>query len=135
MRTRDYWQENVDRMLQFNDQPVLQEPGVVNAPTPGLDYGDDGYDPGQSNVGVNPATGLIQLEIKGLAEPKSLEAERICHEDLTELVTAFVQDKQAIERGMSRLFLRPLSRSLRRQDGSTEHSGHFAAFAGRAAFA
>ena len=45
-------------------------------------------------------TGLIQLEIKGLAEPKSQEAERICREDLNELVTAFVQDKQTIERGM-----------------------------------
>ena len=46
------------------------------------------------------ATGLIQLEIKGLVEPKSAEAERICREDLTELVTAFVQDKQTIERGV-----------------------------------
>lgn len=32
--------------------------------------------------------------------PKSPEAARICREDLTELVTSFVQDKQAIERGM-----------------------------------
>ena len=69
-------------------------------PTPGLDYGDGGYDPGRCNVGVYPGTGLIQLEIKGLAEPKSKDAERICREDLVELVTAFVQDKQAIERGM-----------------------------------
>jgi superfamily II DNA or RNA helicase len=68
--------------------------------TPGLDYGDGGYDPEKCNVGVNPATGLIQLEIKGLSEPKSPEAQRICREDLTELVTALVQDKQAIERGM-----------------------------------
>ena len=71
-----------------------------NAATPGLDYGDGGYDPDKCNVGVNPQTGLIQLEIKGLAEPKSQEAERICREDLTELVTAFVQDKQTIERGL-----------------------------------
>ena len=71
-----------------------------NGPTPGLDYGEGGYDPGKCNVGVNPTTGLVQLEIKGLAEPKSPEAERICREDLNELVTAFVQDKQAIERGM-----------------------------------
>jgi len=40
------------------------------------------------------------MEIKGLAEPKSPEAERICREDLTELVTAFVQDKPTIERGL-----------------------------------
>ena len=71
-----------------------------NGPTPGLDYGVGGYVPGQCNVGVNPALGLIQLEIKGLAEPKSPEAERICREDLTELVTAFVQDKQTVERGL-----------------------------------
>jgi superfamily II DNA or RNA helicase len=71
-----------------------------NEATPGLDYGGAGYDPSKCNVGVNPKTGLIQLEIKGLAEPKSPEAERICREDLTELVTAFVQDKQAIEQGL-----------------------------------
>ncbi len=71
-----------------------------NGATPGLDYGSGGYDPGKCNVGVNAETGLIQLEIKGLAEPKSHEAERICREDLNELVTAFVQDKPAIERGL-----------------------------------
>lgn len=67
--------------------------------TPGLDYAG-GYDPEKCNIGGDAATGLIQLEIRGLAEPKSPEAERICREDLTELVTAFVQDKQAIERGL-----------------------------------
>ncbi|WP_437207051.1 DEAD/DEAH box helicase [Planctomicrobium sp. SH664] len=72
----------------------------TNTATPGLDYGDGGYDPNKCNVGVDPTTGTVQLEIKGLAEPKSEEAERICREDLTELVTAFVQDKQAIERGL-----------------------------------
>ena len=71
-----------------------------NEPTPGFDYGPGGYDPGKTNVGYNPTTGQIQLEIKGLAEPKSKEAERICREDLTELVTAFVQDKPALEKGL-----------------------------------
>jgi superfamily II DNA or RNA helicase len=71
-----------------------------NKPTEGFDYGENGYDPNKCNVGINPETGQIQLEIKGLAEPKSKEAKRICREDLTELVTAFVQDKQAIERGL-----------------------------------
>jgi len=36
----------------------------------------------------------------GLAEPKSKEAARICNEDLNEVITAFVQDKTAIERGL-----------------------------------
>lgn len=71
-----------------------------NGPLPGLDYGEGGYDPEKCNIGVNPATGTVQLEIKGLAEPKSPEAERICREDLNELITAFVQEKQTIERGM-----------------------------------
>lgn len=71
-----------------------------NEPTPGFDYGPGGYEPGKTNVGYNPATGHIQMEIKGLAEPKSKEAERICREDLNELVTAFVQDKPALEKGL-----------------------------------
>ncbi|MCB9872539.1 MAG: DEAD/DEAH box helicase [Planctomycetaceae bacterium] len=71
-----------------------------SGPTPGFDYGPGGYDPKKTNVGYNPATGQLQLEIKGLAEPKSKEAERICREDLNELVTAFVQDKPALEKGL-----------------------------------
>jgi superfamily II DNA or RNA helicase len=71
-----------------------------NQATPGFDYGEGGYNPDKCNVGINPDSGLIQLEIKGLAIPKSPEAERICREDLTELITAFVQEKQTIERGL-----------------------------------
>jgi hypothetical protein len=68
--------------------------------TPGFDYGEGGYNPDQSNVGFNAENGRIQIEIKGLAEPTSPEAERICREDLTELITAFVQDKPTIARGL-----------------------------------
>ena len=71
-----------------------------NQATPGFDYGEDGYNPDKCNVGINPESGLIQMEINGLAEPKSPEAQRICREDLTELITAFVQDKSTIERGL-----------------------------------
>ena len=71
-----------------------------NQATPGFDYGEDGYNPNKCNVGINPERGLILMEIKGLAEPKSPEADRICREDLTELVAAFVQDKPTIERGL-----------------------------------
>src|SRR5882757_764059 len=71
-----------------------------NEPTPGFDYGEGGYDPGKCNVGVNAETGRLQIEIKGLAEPKSQEAARICQEDLNEVIAAFVQDKTALERGL-----------------------------------
>ncbi|MDA0268391.1 MAG: DEAD/DEAH box helicase [Cyanobacteria bacterium] len=71
-----------------------------NQPTEGFDYGDNGYDPNGTNVGVNPETGQIQIEIKGLATPSSPEAQRICKEDLTELVATFVQDKATLEQGL-----------------------------------
>src|SRR5690606_31750075 len=38
--------------------------------------------------------------IKGLVTPESPEATRICREDLNEVITAFVQDKTALERGL-----------------------------------
>src|SRR6202047_5171888 len=71
-----------------------------NTATPGFDYGESGYDPNKCNVGFNEETGRFQIEIKGLAEPKSKEATRICQEDLNEVIAAFVQDKTAIERGL-----------------------------------
>jgi superfamily II DNA or RNA helicase len=71
-----------------------------NVPTPGFDYGEGGYNPDRCNVGVNEQTGAYQIEIKGLAEPKSKEAARICQEDLNEVIAAFVQDKPTIERGL-----------------------------------
>lgn len=74
--------------------------GSDNTATPGFDYGDGGYNPDQCNVGVNNQTGQVQIEIKGLAQPKSPEAARICREDLNEVIAAFVQDKPSIERGV-----------------------------------
>jgi superfamily II DNA or RNA helicase len=72
----------------------------ASGPVEGFDYGEGGYDPNKCNVGFNEETGHFQIEIKGLAEPKSKEAARICHEDLNEVIAAFVQDKTAIERGL-----------------------------------
>lgn len=71
-----------------------------NEPTPGFDYGDGGYDPEKPNVGFNKQTGQFQIEINGLAEPKSKEAARICQEDLNEVIAAFVQEKSTVERGL-----------------------------------
>ena len=81
---------------RFDFKPKRPESG----PQEGFDYGEGGYDPGKCNVGLNRETGAVQIEIRGLAEPKSPEAERICREDLNEIVTAFVQDKPTLERGL-----------------------------------
>jgi superfamily II DNA or RNA helicase len=70
------------------------------APTPGFDYGEGGYDPNKCNVGFNEETGRFQIEIKGLVAPKSEEGQRVCQQDLNEVIAAFVQDKSTIERGL-----------------------------------
>ncbi len=71
-----------------------------NVPSDGFDYGKAGYQPDKCNVGFNQDTGQFQIEIKGLTEPKSLEAARICREDLNEVIATFVQEKSSIERGL-----------------------------------
>ena len=73
---------------------------VESGPTPGFDYGEGGYDANKTNIGFNEEQGKFQIEIKGLAEPKSPEASRICQQDLNEVIAAFVQDKSTIERGL-----------------------------------
>jgi hypothetical protein len=65
----------------------------------GFDYGPDGYVAGAKNLGVNKETGEIHIEINGLVKPKSKEGQRICKEDLNEVIAAFIQDKPALERG------------------------------------
>lgn len=81
---------------RFNFTPKTTDSGPVE----GFDYGEGGYDPAKTNVGFDATTGQIQMEIKGLSEPKSEYAQRICSEDLTDVITAFVQDKPTIERGL-----------------------------------
>ncbi|PTQ12674.1 DEAD/DEAH box helicase [Sphingomonas oleivorans] len=72
----------------------------ASGPVEGFDYGEGGYQADKCNVGFNEERGTFQIEIKGLTEPKSEEATRICQQDLNEVIAAFVQDKTAIERGL-----------------------------------
>ncbi len=72
----------------------------ASGPVEGFDYGEGGYDPTKCNVGFDEESGQFQIEIKGLVEPKSEEAARICRQDLNEVIAAFVQDKTTIERGL-----------------------------------
>ena len=81
---------------RFNFTPKRPDSGPVE----GADYGEAGYDPEKCNVGFNHDTGQFHIEIKGLATPKCKEAERICREDLNEVVAAFAQDKVSVERGL-----------------------------------
>lgn len=81
---------------KFNFTPKTPQSGPVE----GFDYGEGGYQAGKTNIGVNEATGQYQVEIAGLTVPKSEAAQRICQEDLNEVITSFVQDKTVLERGL-----------------------------------
>lgn len=81
---------------KFNFTPKNGDSG----PLPDFDYGDGGYNPRGTNVGFNEATGQFHFEINGLVTPQSNEAKRICQEDLNEVITAFVQDKPSLEKGL-----------------------------------
>lgn len=69
-------------------------------PKEGFDYGPGGYQEGRTNVGFNEERGQFHFELKDLLLPSSKEAKRICAEDINEVITSFIQDKQAIERGL-----------------------------------
>lgn len=79
---------------KFNFTPKSTEP------KPGFNYGEGGFDPEGNNVGVNEESGQILITIKGLDEPQSEEAKRICEEDLNELIATYVQDKTTLEQGL-----------------------------------
>jgi len=81
---------------KFNFKPKNAD----NGPSEGFDYGEGGYNPDKENVGFNQDTGQYEIEITGLKVPQSDDAKRICNEDLNEIITAFVQDKTAIEKGL-----------------------------------
>jgi hypothetical protein len=79
---------------KFNFTPKAQ------GPQEGYDYGEDGYKEDGKNIGFNPETGQFHIELKGLVEPESAEAKRICEEDLNEVITAFVQDARTVAKGL-----------------------------------
>jgi hypothetical protein len=79
---------------KFNFTPKNQ------GPQDGYEYGDKGYDKDGPNIGFNHDNGQFHVEIKGLVEPQSPEAKRICEEDLNEVITSFVQDSRAMAKGL-----------------------------------
>ncbi len=101
--------EAVNDMLKAISASLLMEQVLApryeftpkdNGPKEGFTYGPEGYQPGGANLGVNETTGQFHVEINGLTTPESLEATRICKEDLNEVVTSFLQDKTVLERGL-----------------------------------
>jgi superfamily II DNA or RNA helicase len=72
-----------------------------SGPVVGVDYGPDGYQPQQTNVGMSDGPrAAYQIEIKGLIEPTTVKAKQVCQDDINDLIASFVQDKTTIERGL-----------------------------------
>jgi hypothetical protein len=71
-----------------------------SGPKEGYDYGPEGYKAGKTNIGFSEEAGKFHMEVNGLVAPKTAEAKRICAQDINEVITAFVQDKPAVERGI-----------------------------------
>lgn len=101
--------EAVNDMLKAISASLLMEQVLApryeftpknTGPKEGFDYGEEGYTNDGPNVGVNKDTGQIHVEVNGLITPRSLEATRICKEDLNEVLTSFLQDKTVLERGL-----------------------------------
>nr|WP_172689347.1 DEAD/DEAH box helicase [Pseudomonas fluorescens]ARJ57967.1 putative DEAD/DEAH box helicase, YeeB-like protein [Pseudomonas fluorescens] len=101
--------EAVNDMLKAISASLLMEQVLApryeftpkdTGPKEGFNYGPEGYQSGGTNLGVNETTGQFHVEINGLTTPQSTEATRICKEDLNEVVTSFLQDKAALERGL-----------------------------------
>ncbi|CAM8622131.1 hypothetical protein MCEMSHM24_02472 [Comamonadaceae bacterium] len=101
--------EAVNDMLKAISASLLMEQVLApryeftpknSGPKEGFDYGENDYQEGGCNVGVNKDTGQIHVEINGLVKPTTPEATRICREDLNEVITNYLQDKTVLERGL-----------------------------------
>ena len=73
---------------QADRAPARPAPESAGEPAPGL------------APELAEETAPFTIDIKGLKTPATEEGKKICREDITELVAAFVQDKTIIERGM-----------------------------------
>ena len=69
-------------------------------PKPGFDYGEGGYEPRQAECRLQRGARPVPHGDQGSGHAREPRGDRICREDLNEVITAFVQDKTALERGM-----------------------------------
>ncbi|MBW0159683.1 DEAD/DEAH box helicase [Sedimentimonas flavescens] len=72
-----------------------------SGPVEGVDYGPNGYDYSQTNVGMsdNPQK-PYQIEIKGLITPSSEKAQKACEDDINDIVASFVADRATVAKGI-----------------------------------
>jgi hypothetical protein len=74
---------------------------ATSEPLDGFDYGEGGYDPERTNVGVNPKTGEIHIEVRGMTAPTTEEARAIVRNDMPDLLAQLVQNQRTLELGLN----------------------------------
>jgi superfamily II DNA or RNA helicase len=85
--------------FDFTPKPALA--AVVNSDNDHHDHDDDHpITPPTLDCQEQNSTGQYEIQIKGLLTPKTEAAARIGREELTEIITAFVQDKPTISHGL-----------------------------------
>lgn len=72
----------------------------TSEPIDGVDYGKNGYESEVCNIGIDPIDGSYKVEIKGLSNPTTAKAKYVCDNDIDEVITKFLQDKEILERGI-----------------------------------
>ena len=73
---------------------------LASGPIDGVDYGENGYEGDVCNIGIDPKDGSYKVEIKGLVDPTTAKAKYVCDNDIDEVITKFLQDKEILERGI-----------------------------------
>lgn len=74
--------------------------GGVTPGTNSTGSADGQTDTSKTEGPIKVRNDTIEVEIKGLREPKSQEAKTICRNDLSEIIADFLQDKKNAERGL-----------------------------------
>lgn len=80
---------------RFEFRPRSTEPGDSSN-----DNGPSSALPSGETVILDEQGNIRQVFIKGLKEPQSADAKRICKEDIRELIADFLNDRRTMERGL-----------------------------------
>ena len=80
---------------RFEFRPRSTEPGDSSN-----DNGTSSSLPSGETVILDEQGNIRQVFIKGLKEPQSADAKRICKEDIRELIADFLNDRRTMERGL-----------------------------------
>lgn len=95
----------MEQVLIPNFKFTPKKPPEQSKPQEGLDYGEGGYDPNKTNIGVSSEVregdqAEFVIEVKGLKEPTTPEGRRVCEEGIKDLVADVYSDRVLREQAL-----------------------------------